>query len=85
MLGKRTEYSAEFKAKMASKALCGELTAAQFAAKHGIHQTMIGEWKRQATEGLVKFRPSPGRGGPGVCPKNPRKTADQHGVRSGGE
>ena len=50
MMGKLTRYSAEFKAKMA---LRGELTTAQLAAKHGIHQTMVGEWKRQALEGLV--------------------------------
>ena len=50
MAGKRTRYSAEFKA---LEALRGELTAAQPAVKHGIHQTMVGEWKRQATEGLA--------------------------------
>ncbi len=53
MTGKRTRYSAEFKAKVALEALRGELTAAQLAAKHGIHQTMVGEWKRQAMEGLA--------------------------------
>jgi transposase len=53
MTGKRTRYSAEFKAKVALEALRGELTAAPLAAKHGIHQTMAGEWKRQAVEGLA--------------------------------
>ena len=53
MTGKRTRYSADFKAKVALEALWGELTAAQLAAKHGIHQTMVGEWKRQAMEGLA--------------------------------
>jgi transposase len=53
MTGKRTRYSAEFKSKVALEALRGELTAAQLAAKHGIHQTMVGEWKRQAMEGLT--------------------------------
>ena len=53
MTGKRTRYSAEFKAKVALEALRGELTAAQLAAKHGIHQTMVGDWKRQAMEGLT--------------------------------
>ena len=38
---------------MALEALRGELTTAQLAAKHGIHQTMVGEWKRQAMEGLT--------------------------------
>ena len=53
MTGKRTRYSAEFKAKVALEALRGELTTAQMAAKHGIHQTMVGEWKRQAVEGMA--------------------------------
>ncbi|MBV8868919.1 MAG: IS3 family transposase [Acetobacteraceae bacterium] len=53
MTGKRTRYSAEFKARVALEALRGELTTAQLAAKHGIHQTMVGEWKRQAMEGMV--------------------------------
>ncbi len=53
MLGKRKRYSAEFKAKVAMEALQGELTTSQLATKHGVHQTMIGDWKRQATEGLV--------------------------------
>ncbi len=52
MTGKRKRYSAEFKARVALEALRGELTAAQLAAKHGIHQTMVGEWKKQAVEGL---------------------------------
>jgi transposase len=53
MTGKRTRYSADFKAKVALEALRGELTTAQLAAKHGIHHTMVGEWKRQAMEGLA--------------------------------
>jgi transposase len=35
------------------EALRGELTTAQLATKHGIHQTMVGEWKKQAIEGLT--------------------------------
>jgi transposase len=53
MVGKRKRYSADFKAKVALGALRGELTAAQLATKHGIHQTMVGEWKKQAMEGLT--------------------------------
>ena len=53
MTGKRKRYSAEFKAKVALEALRGELTAAQLASKHSIHQTMVGEWKKQAMEGLA--------------------------------
>ncbi len=53
MMGKRKRYGAEFKARVALEALRGELTAAQLAAKHGVHQTMVGEWKKQAVEGLA--------------------------------
>jgi transposase len=35
------------------EALRGELTTAQLATKHGIHQTMVSEWKKQAVEGLT--------------------------------
>src|SRR5687768_3698707 len=53
MTGKRKRYTADFKAKVALEALRGELTTAQLAAKHSIHQTMVGEWKRQAVAGLA--------------------------------
>ena len=52
MTGKRKRYAADFKAKVALEALRGELTTAQLATKHGVHQRMISEWKRQAVEGL---------------------------------
>ena len=52
MTGKRKRYAADFKAKVALEALRGELTTAQLASKHGVHQTMISEWKRQAVDGL---------------------------------
>ena len=53
MTSKRKRYSAEFKAKVAMESLRGDLTVSQLATKHGVHQTMIGDWKRQAVEGLV--------------------------------
>ncbi len=53
MTGKRKRYTAEFKAKVAMEALRGELTTSQLATRHGVHQTVIGNWKRQAMDGLV--------------------------------
>ena len=53
MACKRKRYSADFKAKVALEALRGELTTAQLASKHGVHQTMVSDWKRQAMEGLA--------------------------------
>ena len=52
MTGKRRRYSAEFKAKVALEALKGDLTVAELVAKHGVHQTLINTWKRQAVEGM---------------------------------
>ena len=49
---KRQRYSAEFKGKVALEAIKGELTIAQLAAKHGVHQTLVNGWKKQAVEGL---------------------------------
>ena len=48
----RNRYSAEFEAKVALDAIRGELTISQLVAKHGVHQTLINSWKKQATEGL---------------------------------
>jgi transposase len=49
---KRNRYSAEFKAKVALEAIRGELTVSQLGAKHGVHQTMINSWKKQAIDNL---------------------------------
>jgi transposase len=53
MTGNRKRYSADFKAKVALEALKGELTLSQLATKHGVHQTMIAAWRKQAVEGLA--------------------------------
>ena len=52
MTGQRKRYSADFKAKVALEAIRGEMTLAQLAAKHGVHQTLINAWKKQAVEGM---------------------------------
>lgn len=52
MAGKRKNYGAEFKAKVALEAIRGELTVAELVAKHGVHQTLINTWKRRALEGM---------------------------------
>lgn len=48
----RQRYAADFKAKVALEAIRGELTISQLAAKHGVHQTLINGWKKQAIDGL---------------------------------
>ncbi len=52
-MGKRTRYSAEFKAKVALDAIRGEHTLAELAAKHGVHPNLISQWKRQAVEQMA--------------------------------
>lgn len=51
---KRARYSAEFKAKVALEAIRGEQTLAELAAKHGVHPTMISNWKQQAIENMAE-------------------------------
>ena len=52
--GKRKRYGAEFKAKVALEAIRGEATIAELVMKHGVHQTLINAWKRQAIEGMAR-------------------------------
>jgi len=49
----RKRYSADFKAKVALEAIRGEQTLAELSAKHGIHQTMIAAWRKQAIDGMA--------------------------------
>jgi len=51
---KRKRYSAEFKAKVALEALKGEKTVSELATRFGIHPNQVGDWKRQAVEGLTE-------------------------------
>ena len=38
---------------MALEAIRGDLTLSELASKHGVHQTMIATWKRQAVERMA--------------------------------
>jgi transposase len=49
----RKRYTGEFKAKVALKAIRGDLTLAELATKDCIHPTMIATWKRQAIDGTA--------------------------------
>lgn len=52
--GKRMQFLAEFKARVALAALKGGQTLAELAARVEVHPTMIAQWKRQASEGLAQ-------------------------------
>jgi len=47
---KKTQYSNEFKSKVAIEALRGEKTIQELAQQHGIHPNLIGQWKKQLIE-----------------------------------
>lgn len=50
---KRNRYSADFKAKVAREALKEDATIVDISARYGIHPNQVGEWKKQAIEGLA--------------------------------
>jgi transposase len=52
MSNKRRNFSSSFKSKVALEAIRGELTLAEISSKHGIHQSQVTTWKKQALEGM---------------------------------
>jgi transposase len=50
---KRIRYSAEFKAKVAREAMKEDATLVEIAARFKVHPNQVGEWKKQAIEGLA--------------------------------
>jgi transposase len=50
---KRTRYSAEFKARVAREAMKEDATLVEIAAKFKVHPNQVGDWKKQAIEGLA--------------------------------
>jgi len=48
----RKKYSAEFKAKVALEALKEQRTVNEIASEYGVHPTQIGQWKKEALDGL---------------------------------
>jgi transposase-like protein len=44
---KRKQHSAEFKARVAMRALSGEKTLAELSAEFGVHPTIISNWKQE--------------------------------------
>lgn len=50
---KRMRYSAEFKAKVAREAMKENATLVEIATRFKVHPNQVGEWKKQAVEGLA--------------------------------
>ncbi len=51
MATKRKQYTAAFKAQVALAALKGDKTVGELASRHGVHPTLIHDWKRQLLAG----------------------------------
>ena len=51
-MGMRKRFDSGFKAKAALAALKEDRTMAELASHFGVHGTQIGQWKKQALEGL---------------------------------
>jgi transposase len=61
MARKRREYSREFKLEAVRLVREGGLTVSQAARDLGVHQTLLGRWKKQFEEGPVEAFPGKGR------------------------
>lgn len=55
MDGKRRQFTAAFKAKVALEAVREVKTLGQLASDHGVHPVQIGKWKRQLAEGAAQL------------------------------
>jgi transposase-like protein len=51
MAGRRRKHTDEFKARVALDAIRGVKTLAELSSLHGIHPTVIAQWKRQLLTG----------------------------------
>jgi len=51
----RKNFSPEFMAKVALAAIKEETTMAELSSKYEVHRTQIGNWRKQAMEGLVEI------------------------------
>ena len=49
----RNTYSPEFKAKVVREVLREDKTLSQVAAVHGLHPTLVSQWRDQALAGMV--------------------------------
>jgi len=55
MRQKRKNHSKEFKAKVALEAVKGMHTLSELAARHKVHPTQIGQWKKHLMDGAPQL------------------------------
>jgi transposase len=51
----KKSFSPEFMAKVALAAMKEEATIAELSSKYEVHRTQIGNWRKQAMEGVVEI------------------------------
>lgn len=51
----RKNHSPAFKAKVALAAISGEKTLAELSSEYGVHQKMIGKWKKQLMDSAAEI------------------------------
>jgi len=54
MMKKRRIHSDEFKARVALEAVKGVKTLSELSATHGVHPTVIAQWKRHLVDGSAE-------------------------------
>jgi len=54
MTKKRRRHSDEFKARVALEAVKGVKTLSELSATHGVHPTVIAQWKRHLIDGSAE-------------------------------
>ena len=54
MTKKRRRHSDEFKARVALEAVKGVKTLSELSATHGVHPTVIAQWKRHLVDGSAE-------------------------------
>ena len=79
MAGKRKSHTAAFKAQVALAALKGEQTANELAAKHGIHPTLVSNWKQALLQGAPALFAEPGKPVKGPQQPDPAELFEQIG------
>jgi len=55
MGAKRRKFGAEFKAKVALAAVCGEKTVNELAGQYELHPNQVAAWKKQLVEASCEF------------------------------
>jgi transposase-like protein len=55
MARQRKSYTASFKAQVALAAVKGDSTANELASKHGIHPTLVSNWKQALLQGAASL------------------------------